>query len=355
MIVGIDEVGRGAWAGPLVVGAVLLGGCTIDGLTDSKKLTKKQRELLDVEIRQKALGIGIGWVSAKQIDQIGLSAALKLASARALAHIRHEYEEIIIDGTIRLVDDPRVTLMKKADLLVPSVSAASIVAKVARDNYMKHVDGVFSGYKFTGHVGYGTAAHRAAIEERGVTPLHRLSFAPLRKYAVVDSATVPEQADFRQKASAEPSLYSAELANAQTSSNSKDVASAAFGKTNNAPVTAAEPRTTKQIGDAAENEVANYLQSRGHEILARNWRTKFCEIDIVSRLNDTLYFTEVKYRKTDRQGGGLAAVTAKKQRQMAFAAEFFVAKNKLANVDLRLAAADVSGQPPQVLEFLELG
>jgi ribonuclease HII len=182
MIVGIDEVGRGAWAGPMVVGAVLLGDISIPGLTDSKKLTKKQREVLDIQIRQHALAIGLGWVSAKQIDTIGLSAALKLASRRALAHIRQDYTEIIIDGTIALIDDPRVTLLPKADLLIPSVSAASIVAKVARDNYMKHLDEVFPGYLFTGHVGYGTAAHRAAIETLGVTPLHRLSFAPLHKY-----------------------------------------------------------------------------------------------------------------------------------------------------------------------------
>lgn len=184
MIVGIDEVGRGAWAGPMAVGAVLLGDVTIDGLTDSKKLTKKQRERLDIEIRQKAVAIGIGWVSAKQIDTIGLSAALKLAARRALAHIHHDYKEIIIDGTIALIEDPRVTLLAKADLLIPCVSAASIVAKVARDNYMRHADGVFPGYEFVGHVGYGTAAHRQIIEERGVTPLHRLSFAPLQKYAI---------------------------------------------------------------------------------------------------------------------------------------------------------------------------
>jgi ribonuclease HII len=185
MIVGIDEVGRGAWAGPMVVGAVLLGdNVTINGLTDSKKLTKKQRERLDIEIRQKAVAIGIGWVSAKQIDTIGLSSALKLASRRALAQIRSDYDEIIIDGTIALIDDPRVTLMKKADLLVPCVSAASIVAKVARDNYMRHLDQVFPGYAFTGHVGYGTALHRQAIATHGVTPLHRLSYTPLRQYSV---------------------------------------------------------------------------------------------------------------------------------------------------------------------------
>lgn len=185
MIVGIDEVGRGAWAGPMVVGAVLLGDTTIEGLTDSKLLTRRQRERLDTEIRQKALGIGLGWVSAKQIDEIGLSQALKLASRRALSHIRQNYQEIIIDGTIVLIDDPRVTLLKKADLLIPSVSAASIIAKVARDKYMHHLDDVFPGYKFAGHVGYGTAAHRIAIEELGVTPLHRLSYAPLAKYRTI--------------------------------------------------------------------------------------------------------------------------------------------------------------------------
>lgn len=310
MIVGIDEVGRGAWAGPMTVGAVLLGGASINGLTDSKKLTKKQREYLDIEIRQKALAIGIGWVSAKQIDEIGLSAALKLAARRALGHIRHDYKEIIIDGTIALIDDPRVTLLKKADLLVPSVSAASIVAKVARDKYMKHLDGVFPGYKFGAHVGYGTALHRSAIETCGVTPLHRLSFGPLQSYRTNEEA----------------SRHTASI----------------------------KKPTAKDIGNTAESEGAAYLTRHGHEIIARNWRTKFCEIDIVSRCNDTVYFTEVKYRKTDIQGGGLAAITAAKQRQMTFAAELFAVKYALKD-SLRLAAMDVSGNPPKVISYLELG
>lgn len=345
MIVGIDEVGRGAWAGPLVVGAVLLGGAEISGLTDSKKLTKKQREVLDIEIRQKALGIGLGWVSARDIDRIGLSQGLKLASRRAAAHIRHDYKEIIIDGTIRLLDDPRVTLMKKADLLVPCVSAASIVAKVARDNYMRHVDGVFPGYKFTGHVGYGTAAHRAAIGELGVTPLHRLSFAPLRQYypsIVRSSASVHSENGFAPGLTGAPAPGQPRAADVFENKGARKTS------------TLARQKTTKQIGDAAENEVAGHLKKRGHEILARNWRTKFCEIDIVSRLGDTVYFTEVKYRKSDRQGGGLAAITLKKQRQMAFAAEYFAVKNNLKDMNLLLAAADVSGKPPQVRDFLEL-
>jgi ribonuclease HII len=310
MIVGIDEVGRGAWAGPLVVGAVLLGGSSIEGLTDSKKLTKRQRELLDLEIRQKALGVGLGWVSAKHIDQIGLSQALKLASQRAIAHIRHEYAEIIIDGTFAFLDDARVTVMPKADLLVPSVSAASIVAKVARDNYMRHIDDVFPGYKFSGHVGYGTAAHRKAIDEQGVSPLHRLSYAPLAQYQKNEGRARPAK---------------------------------------NLKVW-----TSKQIGDAAETKVVAHLKKTGHEILARNWRTKFCEIDIVSRVGDTVYFTEVKHRKADMQGGGLAAITPRKQKQMAFAAEFYATSNKLSSSNLLLAAASTTGVPPRIVDYLEL-
>jgi ribonuclease HII len=186
MILGIDEVGRGPWAGPLVVGAVVLCGAEIDGLTDSKKLTKKRREALDLIIRQQTTGIGLGWVSANEIDEIGLSAALKRATILAVEQIKVPYHEIIIDGTVNFLRDTDkghyVTTMKKADLLIPSVSAASIVAKVARDNYMAEQDALYPGFGFISHVGYGTAAHLKAINELGVTPLHRLSFAPLTKY-----------------------------------------------------------------------------------------------------------------------------------------------------------------------------
>lgn len=310
MIVGIDEVGRGAWAGPLVVGAVLLGGAHIEGLTDSKKLTKKQREMLDLEIRQKALAVGLGWVSAKHIDQIGLTQALKLASQKAIAHVRQEYVEIIIDGTFAFLEDPRVTVMPKADLLVPSVSAASVVAKVARDNYMRHVDAVFPGYKFAGHVGYGTASHRAAIDTLGVSPIHRLSYEPLAQYKKNEGAT--------------------------------------------RPVKNLKVWTSKQVGDAAEAKVTAHLKKRGHEILARNWRTKFCEIDIVSRVGDTVYFTEVKHRKSSMQGGGMAAITPKKQKQMSFAAEFYAVSNNITNTNLLLATASTTGVPPRVVDYLEL-
>jgi ribonuclease HII len=186
MILGIDEVGRGPWAGPLVVGAVILGDTIIPGLTDSKKLSKKMRNSLDILIRERAVAYGLGWVDAKEIDRIGLSQALMLATLRAINSIEYPYDKIIIDGTVNFLRDhdksELVETMIKADLYDANVSAASIIAKVARDTYMEQEDKVYPLYGFANHVGYGTAAHRAAIEQNGITPLHRLSFAPLKKY-----------------------------------------------------------------------------------------------------------------------------------------------------------------------------
>jgi ribonuclease HII len=186
MILGIDEVGRGPWAGPLVVGAVILGDTIIPGLTDSKKLSKKMRNSLDILIRERAVAYGLGWVDAKEIDRIGLSQALMLATLRAINSIEYPYDKIIIDGTVNFLRDhdksELVETMIKADLYDANVSAASIIAKVARDTYREQEDKVYPLYGFANHVGYGTAAHRAAIEQNGITPLHRLSFAPLKKY-----------------------------------------------------------------------------------------------------------------------------------------------------------------------------
>lgn len=341
MILGIDEVGRGPWAGPLVIGAVVLGGATIDGLTDSKKLTKKRREALEPEIYEKALGVGLGWVSAKEIDSVGLSAALQLACQRAVEAVDTlgvAYHEIIIDGTINfLKDTPKgayVTTMKKADLLVPSVSAASIVAKVARDRYMAEQDAVYEGYKFGAHAGYGTAAHVAAIDALGVTPLHRLSFTPLQKY----------RTDHPLPKSSETASLRVSVAHAAAETRAADVSEdlAASGST----------RASNYMGAIAEGVAAEYLQREGHEIVERNWKTRYCEIDIVSQKDGVVYFTEVKYRKQTNQGGGLAAITPKKLNQMQFAAKIYAQARKLQDTDMLLAALSLTGEPPEIETFV---
>lgn len=293
MVVGIDEVGRGAWAGPLVVGAVLLGNHTIEGLTDSKKLTAKRRSNLAKEIRENAVALGLGWVSAQSISKIGLSKALQVAAQLALKEIRHDYTQVIIDGTVRFIDDPRVTTMKQADLLVPSVSAASIIAKVARDYYMAHVAAKdFPDFGFEHHVGYGTAMHRQAIKQYGVTELHRRSFKPIK----------------------------------------------AFLGSNQ--------------GAEAERLAALYLQEKGYTVIARNWRTKWCEIDLIVQKQSIIYFVEVKHRHTSAFGDGLAAISPKKLAQMRFAAELWRQQYNHSGL-AQLAVIAMSGQVPEVDIFLE--
>lgn len=315
MILGIDEVGRGPWAGPLVVGAVVLGGCVPEGIDDSKKLSKKRREALADAIYETAQAVGLGWVSANELDQLGMSEALREATRRAVLAIHTPYHEIIIDGTVNFLSgtplEKYVTVSPKADSLFPSVSAASIVAKVARDRYMTKQDALYPNYGFAAHAGYGVARHRQAIEAYGVTPLHRLSFAPLNKFQaekpVEGSVTKP----------------STPLA-----------------------------KNSRVIGNESEEAAAQELVQRGHELLERNWRTKWCEIDIVSQRKGILYFTEVKHRKTDTAGGGIAAITPKKQRQMEFAARLYAAS--FGDADLRLVVIVTTNEPPLVIEYLEL-
>ena len=358
MILGIDEVGRGPWAGPLVVGAVILGGAEIEGLDDSKKLTKKRRETLDRAIREQASSWALGWVSAKELDEIGMSEALKLATRRAVKEIQAKcqkngstFDEIIIDGTVNFLAgtplEKYVTMIAKADGLIPSVSAASIIAKVARDKFMAEQDDIYPGYDFSSHVGYGVAKHRAAIERLGVTPLHRLSFAPLQKYVEVGS--LPSSA--RVHSSLASPLEMSRERSAETSATREHFTTSVGGDSE----PAARLSTTRDIGNAGEQAAADWLVADGHEIIARNWRTRYCEIDIVSKKDNVLYFTEVKYRKNDNFGDGLAAITDKKQRQMRFSAEMFMAKNaQYEGCDMQMLAISVDGNPPAVEECVVL-
>ena len=312
MILGIDEAGRGPWAGPLVVGAVVLGGAEIMGLNDSKKLNKKVREALEVEIHEKASAWALGWVSAKELDDIGMSEALRLATRRAVEQIHVPYHEIIIDGTVNFLKDTTkgqyVTTLPKADALIPSVSAASIIAKVARDRYMAELDDRYPGYGFKSHAGYGVARHRDAIDTLGVTPEHRLSFAPLQKYGYIP----PEKPEVT------------------------------------------DTITTRAIGNGSEDVAVQELVRQGHTILERNWKTKYCEIDIISQKEGTIYFTEVKHRKNDKAGDGLAAITPKKLRQMEFAMKLYVHNNGITNTDLQLMAIATVGSVPNIVSIIEI-
>ncbi len=193
MTIGLDEVGRGCWAGPLVAAAVVLddNSPVIIGLNDSKKLSRLQRQKLDTIIRAEAAAIGIGWVWPKAIDISGITAAVKSAMQQAMEQVvghmqglnnGHAYD-IIIDGNYNFLPEyASAQTMVGADGLVPAVSAASIIAKVARDRYMAdRAAAEYPRYGFEKHVGYGTAQHIAMLKVHGVTPLHRMSYKPIKQ------------------------------------------------------------------------------------------------------------------------------------------------------------------------------
>jgi len=340
-----------------VMAAVVLG-CEIEGITDSKKLSKKRREELSAIILRDAAAVGIGWVSAQEIDEMGMSAALKECCLRALRKVKVPFHEIILDGTVNMLKgttlEHYVTTMKKADLLVPSVGAASIVAKVARDKYMAEQDMVFPGYNFSSHSGYGTAAHKKALDMLGPCELHRKSFAPIAAYYSELLAKVPKQPPIRRIFSKSTSSVPAELptvGSKDQSSKSEESLPKNTGLSQNA--LSRSKLTTRTVGDKSETEACNHLQRLGYEIVERNWKTKYCEIDIVARKESTLYFVEVKHRKNATRGDGLAALTKKKLNQMKFAAEFYVHVNKL-SCDRRLMAISTTGDEPAIEAMLEI-
>lgn len=330
MILGIDEVGRGPYAGPLVIGACILGDWQnsenaewIEKLTDSKKLSAKRREELYVLIKEKALAAATGWVSSAEIDEIGLSEALRLATRRAVEQIQKTkvpFSEIIIDGTMNFLMGTKlekyVSTLKKGDFLVKEISAASILAKVERDNYMAKLDTIYPKYGFGKHVGYGTAAHQKAMEEFGLTPEHRRSFRPVREIAENKITT-------KQLGDQDGQMIANKI-------------------------------TSKQLGDRGEQVVVDYLVTAGHEIVARNYKTKLFEVDIVSRKDRALYFTEVKYRGSNDFGAGLDFIDKKKQEKMRLAIAGFLATHpEYADFTPILAVAAV-GKDFKLEEWFEL-
>lgn len=181
-LIGVDEVGRGCWAGPLLVVAARANAKLPAGLKDSKLLSKRKRQQFYDEL----IGVcefGEGWVSPKEIDEIGLGKALYLAGSRALADINAmDSEPIILDGAYNYLPAKftSVKYFPKADNLQPVVSAASIYAKVLRDKHMADLAIQYPGYNFDAHVGYGTKSHIEAIKLMGaIKTVHRFSFAPL--------------------------------------------------------------------------------------------------------------------------------------------------------------------------------
>jgi len=186
-VAGVDEVGRGSWAGPLVAAAVVLpfdnAKCTdaLKDVCDSKQLDATTRESLFGLIVEHAASIGIGWSSHHEIDGAGLGKANRRALLRAVLHLHPSADAVVIDH-FKLPECllPQISVTK-GDCRSLSVAAASIVAKVVRDRWMVAVDRRIPGYRFAFHKGYGTPSHRVALTALGPSPIHRMSFRPLER------------------------------------------------------------------------------------------------------------------------------------------------------------------------------
>ena len=180
LIAGVDEVGRGPLAGPVVAAAVILPkGCKISGLNDSKKIPKSKHKEIYEAVLQEAIAIGIGVKDNQVIDQVNIYEATKLAMMEAIGQLDPQPQHLLIDA-MKLDLPISQTSIIKGDANSLSIAAASIVAKVTRDQMMEEFDKEYPGYDFAKNAGYGTANHLAGLDKLGVTPIHRRSFEPVK-------------------------------------------------------------------------------------------------------------------------------------------------------------------------------
>lgn len=198
LIAGIDEAGRGAWAGPVMAAAVILpldqpevlAELAAAGVNDSKQLTARQRERLYGLIRRAAVAVGMGGVSARQIDKDGILHATRIAMQRAVSILPTQPQALLIDAVDLRANVPLPQRhLNFGDSISLSIAAASIIAKVSRDRFMAQLDALYPGYAFTRHKGYGTSAHRAALERLGPSEMHRRSYRPIQALLAARTGT----------------------------------------------------------------------------------------------------------------------------------------------------------------------
>jgi ribonuclease HII/Holliday junction resolvase-like predicted endonuclease len=290
IIAGVDEAGRGPLAGPVVAAAVIMSDDHgIEGLRDSKKLTAKKRESLFEEINTKAVSVGIGIVSEKEIDRINVLAATQKAMQMALGRLNQKPTLALIDG-YKLPNQviPNKGIIK-GDTKVESIMAASIIAKVTRDTIMLEYDKIFPDYGFAKHKGYGTKQHMNALNNFKATPIHRRSFKPV-------SINLP---------------------------------------------TIAWLQESKRVGIVGEQLAACKLLNEGHIIISMN---EDCaphgEIDIISEKDGLLIFSEVKTFSKEQIGAPELKIDINKLKKLENAINSYIIKNEI-DRDIRLDGMSV--------------
>ena len=183
LIAGVDEVGRGPLAGPVVAAAVILDPKKpIDGLCDSKKMSANRRLEMSDKIKSNSLAWSLGRAEVKEIDEINILQASLLAMKRAIELLNIEPDIVLVDGNYTPSVNFKKTAIVKGDSLISEISAASIIAKVERDNEMIALDEIYPGYGFSSHKGYPTKQHIESLKRLGITDIHRITFSPVSKY-----------------------------------------------------------------------------------------------------------------------------------------------------------------------------
>ncbi|MFN8470800.1 MAG: ribonuclease HII [Anaerolineae bacterium] len=283
LVAGIDEVGRGAWAGPVVAAAVILPPEAPDllerlpGVRDSKLMTPLAREEALPRILDIALAVAVGSAEAQEIDSLGILAATRTAMQRAIEALAVRPQALILDHVTLPLPIPQHSF-PRADQTSLSVAAASVVAKVTRDRGMVDLDALYPGYEFARHKGYGTASHMAALERLGPSPTHRASFAPIQ--AVQLSLGLTQETAKR------------------------------------------DPR--RGLGRTGEDLAVRALAERGYVVVERNWRCSVGELDIVARHAECLVFVEVRTRRGGWRGAAEDSIGPSKRRKLAALADAYL-------------------------------
>ncbi|MDR1961570.1 MAG: ribonuclease HII [Gracilibacteraceae bacterium] len=277
-VAGVDEAGRGPLAGPVMAGACILPrDFDLTDLNDSKKLSADKRERLCARIKAEAAAWAVGRAEAEEIDRINILQATKLAMTRALYALSLAPDYVLIDGRDRLAANVPQRVLIGGDGLCASIAAASILAKVERDGYMAELHQVYPYYGFDRHKGYGTEAHMRALAQHGLCPEHRMSFRPVRL-------------------AAEGNLFA----------------------------DAAADTDLKDLGERGETIAADFLRAAGLSVVARNYRVRDGEIDIVAQDGETVVFIEVKTRLSGRAGRAAENLTQGKLKKMRRVALFYL-------------------------------
>ena len=287
-IAGIDEVGRGPLAGPVVAAAVILPkNCKIEGVNDSKKLSAQKRETLYSIICQKAISYGIGVVTAQRIDEINILQATFEAMQQALSKLSVAPDFILADA----VHIPNISTAQRGiiggDGKSISIAAASIVAKVTRDTMMQEYSKIYTGYGFEKNKGYGSQEHIKAIQTKGLCAIHRKTFV---KNILFDNQKVSKN---------------------------------------------------KQKGQKAEQLALQEMQKLGYTILEQNFRRYTGEIDIIAKKENLIVFTEVKFRQSEKNGLPCEAVTTQKQNHIIQTANIYLSENQISNSNIRFDVAEI--------------